>query len=189
MVSLQCRMTAPVTEADLLRRIAEDRDRTAFAQLFRGYAPRIAGLFGRGGMDATVRDELVQETMLRVWRHAHRYDPARASVTTWVFTIARNVRIDHYRKRRVEADPLDPAYVDDTTPAADEVVASLQDAQRVRAAVAELPPEQASILHAAYFEHRTLREIAEADAVPLGTVKSRVRLAFKRLRETFGGPS
>ena len=174
---------------ELLARIAT-QDREAFAALFQQFAPRLAGFYARGGLDSSVRDELVQEVMLRVWRKAHQFDPVRASATTWLFTIARNARIDHLRRPAVQAEvePLDPTWVDAKAPAAEEVVSQRQRARAVRAAIDELPSEQASILEAAYFEHKTLSVIASDLGLALGTVKSRVRLAFNRLRGTLEGP-
>lgn len=124
--------------------------------------------------------------MLRVWRRAGQFDPARASATTWIFAIARNARIDHLRRPAVQArvEPLDPAWVDDETEHADRWVQRRQETEHLRAAIDTLPPEQASILQAAYYEHKTLRTIAEEQGVALGTVKSRVRLALQRLRGT-----
>lgn len=170
----------------LLARIALDHDRDAFALLFRGFAPRIAGFLSRGGTTGSVRDELVQEIMLRVWRRARQFDPSRASATTWIFAIARNARIDHLRRPAVQArvEPLDPAWVDDDATVADELVQLRQETAHLRAALDCLPPEQASVLQAAYYEHKSLRMIAEEQGVALGTIKSRVRLAFQRLRGT-----
>lgn len=174
---------------DLIARIAQSRDRAAFAALFDRFAPRLAGFLQQGGLAPSVRDELVQEIMLRVWRRARTYDPAQASVATWIFAIARNARIDHFRRpvSRARVEPLDPAFVDDRTPLAEEVAVRRQQAHEVRAALDELPSEQSDILVAAYFQHKTLRTIAEESGLALGTVKSRVRLAFARLRTALGG--
>ncbi len=171
----------------LLQRVAA-RDRAAFAELFDRMAPRIAGVLARGGLDPGVRDELVQEVMLRVWRRADQFDPRRASATAWLFTIARNARIDHLRRPAVRArvESLDPAWVDAEVPLADDEVAQRQLAEQVRDALGDLPEEQAQILRAAYYEHKTLRAIATEGGLALGTVKSRVRLAFQRLRGMFG---
>ena len=191
-------LTTPTTKADphrlddldaLLLRIARHRDRGAFAALFEQVAPRLGGFFARSGLDPVVRDELVQEVLLRVWRKAHLFDPARARATTWIFAIARNARIDHLRRPAVQAQvsELDPTWVDDASVPADRVVAQRQVADGVRAALEALPSEQAAILEAAYFEHKTLKAIATEAGIALGTVKSRVRLAFHRLRGTLDG--
>lgn len=129
--------------------------------------------------------------MLRAWRKADKYDPSKASAATWLFAIARNARTDHLRRpvTRARLEPLDPAWVDDDTLSADEQLHRSRQAADLRAAMNDLPREQSSILHAAYFEHKTLRTIAEEQGVALGTVKSRVRLAFQRLRGTLGGAS
>lgn len=170
--------------AQLLLRIAAERDRAAFADLFRYFAPRLAGFFGRAGIEPSVRDELVQEVMLRVWRHADQFDPGRASASTWVYAIARNARIDHQRRPWSvhQPDPLDPAWIDGGEPRADDALAASQRAETVREALSKLPPDQARVLEAAFFEHKTLSSIANEWGLALGTVKSRVRLAFQRLR-------
>jgi RNA polymerase sigma-70 factor, ECF subfamily len=168
----------------LLRRVAAQRDRAAFAELFLLYAPRVGGFFARSGLDPSVRDELVQEVMLRVWRSAEQFDPSRASAATWIFAIARNARIDHLRRPSSiqRPDPLDPAWVDAHAPDAERELAASQRARHVRAALRDLPPEQAQVLEAAYFDQKTLAAIASEWGLALGTVKSRVRLAFQRLR-------
>ena len=183
---LLCDMLPPTGDAELVRRIAAEQDRSAFAVLFRRFAPRLAGFFDRQRLQPGVRDDLIQEVMLRIWRHAHRYDEGRATVTTWIFTIARNARIDHFRKQRAIVDPLDPTYVDELTPRADAVAQGREEAKRLRGAIAELPEAQSNILKGAYFDHKSLREIAEEEGVPLGTVKSRVRLAMSKLRDLLG---
>jgi RNA polymerase sigma-70 factor, ECF subfamily len=178
----------PSNLEQLVTRVARSQDRDAFADLFRHFAPRLAGFFARGGLDPAARDELVQEAMLRVWRSAGQFDAGRGSATTWVFTIARNVRIDHQRRpaTRNAADALDPSTADPAAPRADEVLADRRRALEVRAALDQLPPEQSQVLEAAYFEHKTLQTIASEWGLALGTVKSRVRLAFQRLRTTLG---
>ena len=173
---------------ELIRRIADDRDKHAFASLFGRFAPRLAGFFREAGLPDDVRDELVQEVLLRVWRGASRYEPHKASVETWIFAIARNARIDHFRRpaTRARVEPLDPAFVDDSMPHAEEEAVRRERAHELHQALGSLPREQAAILEAAYFQHKTLRTIATEGGIALGTVKSRVRLAFARLRAALG---
>lgn len=176
--------TAPPTATELVLRIAQSRDREAFGELFDRFAPRLAGMFHQSGLAADVRDELIQEVLLRVWRKASQFDPAKASVEAWVFAIARNARTDHLRRpvSRARVVPLDPAYVDERAPHAEEEAVRRQQARDLHRALEDLPRDQADILEAAYFRHQTLRAIATDTGLALGTVKSRVRLAFARLR-------
>lgn len=188
LVACSMPIETPPDHAALVRAVAEQQDRAAFAALFRHFGPRLRGWFRNGGV-AGVADELVQETLLRVWRSAHRYDPGKASVTTWVFTIARNVRIDHLRKRRPEVSEDDPCLIESDAPRADALVHALRQARNVREALETLPEDQAVVVRKAYLEHQTLRDISEELDVPLGTVKSRVRLALGKLRDTLEGSS
>ena len=178
-------MSPHPTPEQLVTRIA-GQDRSAFEELFRQFAPRILGLYARSGLPPDVREELLQEVMLRIWRKAPQFEATRASATTWMFAIARNARVDHLRRPVVQAqvEALDPAFVDTTALGPDDVVARRQLARSVRDALDDLPSEQASILEAAYFQHKTLKAIASEWGLALGTVKSRVRLAFRRLRGT-----
>ncbi len=171
--------------AALLAAVAERQDRSAFAELFEYFAPRIKGYMRRLGADDVRADDLAQEVMLTVWRRAALYDQSQAAVTTWIFTIARNKRIDGLRReRRPEIDPEDPALVGDPEPAADQLVSRNQINTRIRTAVSELPEEQAVILRKNFFEDKPHTEIAAELDLPLGTVKSRARLALTKLRQT-----
>lgn len=170
---------------DLVVAVGSRRDRAAFAGLFAHFAPRLKAYLMRGGCEATAAEEVVQEVMVTLWRRAETFDPGQASASTWVFTIARNKRIDMIRReRRPEIDPEDPALVREPDAPADQMVESAQDAGLLRAAMAGLPEEQRQILHLAYFEDLPHSEIAERCDMPLGTVKSRIRLALARLRKT-----
>jgi RNA polymerase sigma-70 factor (ECF subfamily) len=170
-------------DAQLVAAIAAG-DRGAFALLFGRMAPRVkAWLMGRGAHE-TQADEVAQEVMLAVWHQAARYDPARAAVSTWIFTIARNRWVDRVRKERrptvLPEDVLGPdAASADPTP--DAALGAARDVHRVRAAVAALPPDQAAIVRATWLEGRSQRAFAEDHGLALGTVKSRTRLAMKKL--------
>lgn len=175
--------SAQTLEAQLLA-VGRERDRAAFAALFGHFAPRLKAYLRRQGCDAGGAEELVQEVMLLVWRRAETYDPAQASASTWVFTIARNKRIDVLRReQRPEIDPDDPALVPDPVEAADQRVETRETNGRLRAALKELPPEQAELLRMAYFEDKPHSVISAEQGIPLGTVKSRLRLAMERLRK------
>jgi RNA polymerase sigma-70 factor (ECF subfamily) len=174
--------------ADLLAAVAERQDRRAFATLFGHFAPRLKAYMRRLGLPEARAEDLVQEVMLIVWRRAALYDRAQASVSTWIFTIARTRRIDELRReRRPEIDPDDPALVRDDTPAADLLVSQAQVSRRLRAAVETLPEEQAEVLRRNFFEDKPHGDIAAELALPLGTVKSRLRLALAKLREAMRG--
>lgn len=171
---------------ECLRAVGANADRQAFRQLFLHFAPRIKAYMRRLGADDGQAEELLQETMLTVWRRAATYDPKLAAVSTWMFTIARNKRIDGIRRMvRPEIDPNDPTLVKEPDQP-DRLVDQIQQAERMRAAVAELPDEQAEALKLAYYEGLSQSEIASRLDTPLGTVKSRMRLALARLRKAWG---
>ena len=164
--------------------IGASRDRGAFALVFRHFAPRLRAFMIRGGCDRGDAEEIVQEVMVTVWRRAETFDPRQASASTWIFTIARNRRIDRLRReRRPELDPNDPALVPDAPRAADQSLALAQDTERLESAIATLPQEQRDILERAYYDEKPHSVIAEETGLPLGTVKSRLRLALGRLRK------
>jgi len=171
--------------ADLIA-VARQADRQAFARLFRHFGPRVKGYLLRLGADDAAAEDLMQEVMLTVWRRAPTYDPRIAGVSTWVFTIARNRRIDALRRApRLPDDIDDPALRPATAPAPDAVAAAQQWEQKMAAAITALPAEQAEMLRLAYFDDRSHSDIAAALNIPLGTVKSRLRLAIARLRAVF----
>jgi RNA polymerase sigma-70 factor (ECF subfamily) len=169
-----------------LAAVARHADRAAFARLFRHFAPRVKAYLIRLGADDAAAEDLLQDVMLTVWRRAPTYDPALAGVSTWIFTIARNRRIDLLRRgRRPAFEADDPALRPEAPPAPDAVADATQWEARIATAVAGLPREQAEILRLAYFEDRSHTDIAEHLKLPLGTVKSRLRLAIGRLRAIF----
>ena len=163
----------------LIGRIAAAADREAFAELFRHFAPRVKSYALRLGAPPAAAEELAQETLLSVWRKADRFDPARASASTWIFTIARNLRIDALRRERPLPAPEDDA---DPSPLADALLSGVQDDRRVRQALGALPPEQLQVIELSFFSDAPHSAIAESLGLPLGTVKSRLRLAMGRLR-------
>lgn len=168
---------------DLMEAIADRRDRMAFANLFDHFAPRVKAYMRRLGVEPAAAEDLVQDVMLTVWRRAGQFDPAKAGVATWIFTIARNRRIDIIRREnRPAPDPNDPALVPDREPEADAALEQSQHGALLRSAVAELPSEQARMLELAFFEDMSHSVIAERLDLPLGTVKSRIRLAMSKLR-------
>jgi RNA polymerase sigma-70 factor (ECF subfamily) len=137
----------------------------------------------RSGMAASAAEDVAQETMLLVWKKASYFDPARAGVSTWIFTIGRNVRIDRLRREsRPAAAAFDPSDQPDSPVSGEAAVMTAEREERVRSAIAMLSPEQADILRLSFFGDKPQSEIASELGIPLGTVKSRVRLALGRLR-------
>lgn len=171
----------------LVAAIAVDRDKQAFAELFRRFAGRVKGFMMRGGLAAEHAEEIAQEVMVSIWRKADTFDAGRARAVTWIYTIARNRRIDLIRRQsRPEADPNDPSFAPDPEPdTAQQFAAAERDAQ-VRAALESLNPEQLQVIELAFFGGLSHAEIAEKLQTPLGTVKSRLRLSFARLRSALG---
>jgi len=163
------------------------QDQDAFRAVFDYFAPRLKAFLMGQGTSPQMAEEVVQETMVKIWRKADQYEPARAAASTWIFTIARNMRIDHLRKsNRPEPDMDDPAFVPDPEPLATETISQAQDSAQLYAAMAELSEDQRAVLKLAYFEEKAHPEIAEALGIPLGTVKSRIRLALKNIRSRIG---
>ena len=174
-------------DAKLILRIAKDRDRDAFRELYERYAGRIKGAMIRSGARNDEADETAQEAMLAIWRKADTFDPARAPASAWIFTIARNRRIDMIRKtNRPMPDPNDPLYAPDPpTPAEAEVAIEMRNA-KVRDALSSLSTDQRTAVHLAFFEGLSHAEVAKSMDTPVGTVKSRLRLAAARLRGALG---
>lgn len=169
--------------ADLLVAVADRQDRAAFAELFAYYAPRVKSYLMRLGSDGAQAEEIAQDVMVNVWRKASLFDRTQASVSTWIFRIARNRRIDVFRRaRRPDLDPEEPMILPSGVEAPEARVESLETEARVRAALTGLPEEQVSLLKLAFYEGLSHREIAEKIGVPLGTVKSRIRLAFAKMK-------
>ncbi len=173
---------------ELMTRVAATRDPAAFSEIFKHYAPRVKAFLMKGGAPAAEADEIAQDVMVTVWRRAETFDASQASASTWIFTIARNRRIDQIRRqRRPEVDPNDPMFVPEAPPSADSLIEASEREARLRAALKVLPEEQRSLLRRAFFEARSHSEIAAETGIPLGTVKSRLRLAFGRLRRALEG--
>jgi RNA polymerase sigma-70 factor (ECF subfamily) len=178
--------TAGETFAELIAAIAVRADRSAFAALFGHFAPRVKSYMLRLGAPPPLAEELAQETLLAVWRKAGAFDAAKAAPSTWIFTIARNLRIDAARRERRGEALDDPTDAPDADPAPDAALVAAQSGGRIRHALQKLPPEQAEVVRLAFFSDKPHSEIAAELALPLGTVKSRLRLAMARLRELLG---
>lgn len=165
--------------ADLIR-VRDAADQVAFARLFRHFAPRLRAFLIRSGSPPEVAEDCAQEAMASLWRKAHLFDPARASVTAWIFAIARNRRIDLVRRERPAPDAL--PWGPEAEPPQAEIVALRQEGARLVDALRVLPEPQRLLVERAYWADRTHSEIAAETGLPLGTVKSRLRLALGRLR-------
>ncbi|MEL6371796.1 MAG: sigma-70 family RNA polymerase sigma factor [Pseudomonadota bacterium] len=172
----------------LLVRVAMSADREAFGDLYAYFAPRVKGYLMRNGSTSSeLADDLAQETLLKVWRKAKLFDPSKASASTWIFTIARNLRIDAARRAsRPQLDPDDPSLLPPEEPRADEVMERASRDERIRASFATLPPNQLEVVQLHFLEDAAHSEIAERLDLPLGTVKSRLRLAFEKIRKELG---
>ncbi|QKS10233.1 sigma-70 family RNA polymerase sigma factor [Pseudosulfitobacter pseudonitzschiae] len=166
---------------DHMVRIHTSRDRAAFAELYDHFAPRVKGFLIKSGADASLAEECAQEVMVTVWAKAHLFDASRASVATWIFTIARNRKIDALRKQR-RPEPEELTWGPEEEPAQADVIALQQESETLARAIAELPAQQRALLEKAYFGELTHSEIAAQTGLPLGTIKSRIRLALDRLR-------
>lgn len=168
--------------------VAQRQDKAAFAELFAYYAPRVKGFCLRLGAGDTLAEELAQEVMVTVWRKAPLFDRRKAAVSTWIFRIARNRRIDAARRAaKPEIDPADDPTAPEPETAPDDALSAAERDEAVRLALKTLPPEQLSLLQQAFYDGLSHREIAEQSGLPLGTVKSRIRLAFARLRGALDG--
>ena len=167
----------------LLQAVGQRQDRAAFAELFEHFAPRIKSFLIKGGAAPDVADEMAQDTMLTVWQRAGSFDAAKASASTWIYTIARNKRIDALRKQvRPESDPDAAEQVADDSASASDILAEAEEAAAMEKALQALPPEQAELLYKSFFEDKTHADIAAETKLPLGTVKSRIRIALDKLR-------
>jgi len=165
--------------------IAASKSRDAFTQLFNHMAPRIKAYCLKRGASRAEAEETAQETMIQVWRRAGQYDSARAAATTWIFTIARNKRIDLFRKEQhpeVTADDLVQSISDPVD--AEHRMEQAQAGETLAEKIRDLSPDQAEVIHKAFFEDKTHQVISEELDVPLGTVKSRIRLALAKLRSS-----
>ena len=175
--------------ADLMEAVAIHKDKAAYGELFAYYGPRVKAYLMRLGADNALAEELAQDVMVTVWRKADLFDRTQASVSTWLFRVARNKRIDAIRRTtKPELDPNDPLLLPSAPPAADQVITGAERDQLVRAAIVDLPEEQRQLLHQAFYDGLSHREIAEQTGTPLGTVKSRLRLAFLKLRSKLDSP-
>jgi RNA polymerase sigma-70 factor (ECF subfamily) len=169
--------------AELVRLVAAGRDRRAFGELFDHFAPRLNGYLRKLGLEEGQAEDVTQDVMIVLWHKASLFDPAKSSLATWLFRIARNRRIDLLRRDRSHLlDPEDPIFRPDEPEPADQQIDSQTRDERVRRAMERLPPEQAELIGYAFFLGLSHSRISEKTGLPVGTVKSRIRLAFSKLR-------
>ncbi|HUB95583.1 MAG TPA: sigma-70 family RNA polymerase sigma factor [Stellaceae bacterium] len=166
------------------------RDTGAFMALFNYYAPRLKAYMKKLGTSDELAEELAQDVMVVVWRKAETYDPAKSAVSSWLFTIARNLRIDALRRDLRKAfDVTDPTLLPAPLPAPDHNLQTSDQQREMRQVLGTLPQDQAEVVTLAFYHGKSHGEIAAALAIPLGTVKSRMRLAFQRIREALEAAS
>jgi RNA polymerase sigma-70 factor (ECF subfamily) len=167
--------------------IVARQDRAAFAALFRFYAPRVKTMLMRAGATAEAAEDIAQDALLMVWRKAAQFDPRRASAAAWIYTIARNLRVDRLRQdKRAKLFAVYEMAEPDTAERPDDIYDSSQRDEHVRTALAGLSAEQVRVVQLSFVEGRSHGDIAKLLDLPLGTVKSRLRLAMNRLRPLLG---
>ncbi|WP_296479246.1 sigma-70 family RNA polymerase sigma factor [Roseinatronobacter sp.] len=167
----------------LLEKVATEKDTDAFTEVFEHFAPRVKGFLMKSGADHALAEECAQDVMVTVWNKAAQFDPARASVATWIFTIARNRRIDMLRRDR-RPEPEELTWGPEAEPDQLDVMTLQQESEQLISAIASLPEKQRVMIERAYFGDLTHSEIADETGLPLGTIKSRIRLALERLRHS-----
>lgn len=167
--------------ATRIAQVRDSQDQQAFAELFAHFAPRVKAYLIKSGANPGQAEECAQDVMATLWRKAHLFDATRASAATWIFTIARNRRIDILRKER-HPEPEDLPWGPEAEPDQETALALQQESQQLKRAIGDLPKAQRDLVHQAYFGDMSHREIADATGLPLGTIKSRLRLALERLR-------
>ena len=167
----------------LLGKVAASQDTDAFAALFEHFAPRVKAFLMKSGADHAMAEECAQDVMVTVWKKAAQFDASRASVATWIFTIARNRRIDMLRRNR-RPEPEDLTWGPEEEPDQADVLSLQQESEQLALAIANLPEKQRMMIERAYFGELSHSEIADETGLPLGTIKSRIRLALDRLRHT-----
>jgi RNA polymerase sigma-70 factor, ECF subfamily len=169
-----------------LAALAQSRDRADYARLFEHFAPRVKAYLIRLGMTPANAEELAQEALLSVWRKAHLFDPGKANASTWIFRLARNLCIDRLRREKIQFYELE---YDEPDPDARHDGEHAVLATRMAESIKALPEAQAQVLYLSYYEGRSHSDIAQAIGIPLGSVKSRLRLGFEKLKQVWGESS
>ena len=161
--------------------VRDTRDRTAFSALFDHFAPRLKGFVIRSGTSPAKAEEVVQDVMLTVWHKAAQFDPHRAQVSAWIYQIARNRQIDVMRR---DNRPMPEELKEDpgAEPDASQIIAIEQEARKLKSALLRLKDEQRDVIEKAYLGELSHQQISDQTGLPLGTIKSRIRLGLNRLR-------
>jgi RNA polymerase sigma-70 factor (ECF subfamily) len=180
---VKTKTTKDVFWMECVARIRDQQDQAAFAELFNHVAPRVKSFLMKSGADASLAEECSQEVMVTLWRKAHLFDPTRASVATWIFTIARNKKIDALRRQN-RPEPESLRWQEDQEPDAAEALELQQESTRLAEVIEELPDKQRDIVKRAFYGDLSHQEIAMETGLPLGTIKSRIRLALERMRHS-----
>ncbi len=171
----------------LLHRVGTKKDREAFVTLFNYFAPRVKSYLLKHGASETAAEEVVQNTFVTVWEKAAGYDPKKSAASTWIFTIARNKRIDALRRERfIEVNSDSPELENKAAETAEEY-AGPETVEQLNAAIDRLPEDQAKLIRLAFFEDKSHQDIADETKLPLGTVKSRLRLGMEKLKTALKG--
>lgn len=175
------------TQLEWITRIAQHRDRAAFGELFAYFAPRVKSFLIKQGLNSDKAEDLAQDVMVIVWQKAEQFDPDKAGLSTWIFRIARNKFIDHTRKQKYPEVNADDHVASLVAPdQTDRPVQTLQDVNRIQSALTKLSPDQKKVIELSFFEELSHSQISDFLNVPLGTVKSRIRIAFNVLRKELG---
>lgn len=167
--------------SECLVNIQKSKDMESFTKLFRHFAPRVKAFLMKSGAGHAQAEDVMQDAMAQVWRKAELFDPTRATAATWIFTIVRNRQIDLIRKER-RPEPEDLPWGPEAQPNPEEETVAAQEQENLRKAIQRLPDTQREIIEKAYFGDLSHSEIAEYTGLPLGTIKSRIRLGLERLR-------
>ena len=178
--------SAPTGHEDLLVRVGTFKDKAAFAELFHYFAPRIKSYLLKNGADEATAEEIAQNTMVTVWEKAGSYSPDKAAASTWIFTIARNKRIDAIRKEKFVKFNSDAVELSQVAEEPKEDYTDKIEIEKLSSALHGLPEEQSRLVRMAFFEDKSHHDIAKETRLPLGTVKSRLRLALEKLRRALG---
>jgi RNA polymerase sigma-70 factor (ECF subfamily) len=167
-----------------MKQIADHQDKSSFKMIFDYFGPRLKSFLMSSGAEESIAEEVVQETMCVVWTKADYYDPKMASPSTWIYTIARNKKIDILRKsRKAILENIDTAILPPIIPRLEEDIEHDQKFEVINQYLDELPKEQLALLKMNFIEEKSHGEIAEITKIPLGTIKSRIRLAMEKIRE------
>ena len=161
--------------------VRDTQDQAAFVRLFNHFAPRIKSYLMKSGGSNAIAEEATQEALATVWHKARLFNPSQASASTWIFTIARNKNIDAIRKQK-RPEPEEINWISDQEDDASVALETSQEETGLRVAVAKLPDAQRSLIEHAFYGDMSHSEIASKTGIPLGTIKSRIRLGLERIR-------